>query len=112
VQTPVRKIEAVKTNRFGARMQPRRAITVSPAAPIMVGRSPYRCTTAPAGMSATIWPSPAVATTRAASAGDAPRVVAEMTTTGAIAPCLTAKTAGGTNAAGAMSRRLGPESAG
>ena len=67
-------------------MQPSRARIVSPAAPIIVGRSPKRCTIAPAGMSAAICPSPAVATTSAAIAGEAPSWVAEMTTTGAIAP--------------------------
>ena len=47
-----------------------------------------------------------MATTRAATAALAPRSVAEMTITGAIAPWPTAKTAGGTNAAGAMSRSV------
>ena len=67
-------------------MQPTNASTVSAAAPIIAGRSPYRCTRAPAGMSARIWPNPAVATTSAAPAADAPSCVADRTTTGAMAP--------------------------
>src|SRR6478609_2936879 len=103
---PVTKIAAVNSAMWLAKMQPTSARTVSKDAPIIVGRSPNRCTSEPAGMSATIWPSPALATTSAAIAGLAPRSVAEMTMTGAIAPCPTAKTAGGTNAAGAMSRSV------
>ena len=77
---------ATNTASVGASRHPSRASTVSAAAPSIVVRSPNRCTSAPAGMSAMIWPTPAAATTSAAIAGDAPRSVAVITTTGAIAP--------------------------
>ena len=103
---PVRKIANAKTR------QVRREDAAEQGQDREPGRADHRRSLAepvhdgPAGMSATIWPSPAVATTRAAIAGEAPSWVAEMTTTGAIAPCPTANSAGGTNAAGAMSRRV------
>ncbi|MEO5832983.1 MAG: hypothetical protein ABIR83_06385 [Nakamurella sp.] len=62
------------------------AAHVIPPAATIAFRSPTRDASAPAGMSATSWPIPAIATTSAARAGLAPSRVAVITTTGAIGP--------------------------
>ncbi len=83
---PVANIAAVNAVRCGAHMQTANAAQVMTPATTIAVRSPNRAASAPAGMSATSWPMPAMATTSAAWAGSAPNRVAEITTTGAIAP--------------------------